>query len=162
MLVTRIRPVKGSLVERLYGRIERRGGDECHPWRGGVSRGGWREVDYGCIREDVSIKGQDSRRWRVHRLVLILKTAPRDVPRDDDESFIEWLHRAARFYRGREAAHTCDWSLCANAKHLVWASHTDNVKDAAARRRNNPPPHQADAEVIDRVVNELRRERLSR
>jgi hypothetical protein len=133
--VERLPAPPGSLRDRLYARIERRGPDECHPWCGGVSRGGWREVDYGCIKEAVRTPGTQGRRWRVHRLVLILKTAPIDVPRDEDESEIDWLHRAARWYRGREASHTCDWSLCANEEHLMWQTHEDNVREQAERRQ---------------------------
>lgn len=151
-MLIRLPPLwKGPLLDRLYARIDVRGVDECHPWVGGITRGGWREVDYGCIREGAA----GSRLWRVHRLVLILKTAPVDVPPDDDELFIDWLHRAARHYRGREAAHTCDWSLCANDRHLVWQTHTENVQDAARRRRAG------DEEIVDNIVKELRRARTA-
>lgn len=120
-----------SLVERFHAKVSVGHASECWPWTAGVSRSGRREVDYGCIRHGA--KG--SRMWRANRLALMFHTGPIDVPRDDGESFDDWIRRVARFYRGLDAAHQCDNSMCCNPHHLRWEEHADNVRNQKARRR---------------------------
>lgn len=72
---------------------------------------------------------------RVNRLLLLLKTAPIDVPRDLGEAFFDWLDRAQANYRHVEAAHTCDNSECVNPGHLVWETHSENMTRQAERNR---------------------------
>lgn len=120
-----------SLVGRLWAKITIGRRDECWLWNAGVSRSGRREVDYGLLRHGRPSK----RRWRAHRLVLILSTGVMEVLRDADESEDDWLNRCERWYRHLEASHTCDTSLCCNPAHLEWLSHTDNVKEQAKRRK---------------------------
>ncbi len=120
-----------NLIERLWSKIERGAPEVCWLWRAGVSRSGRREVDYGCLREGP----RGSKRWRAHRLVLMLKTAPTECPMDDGESLIEWLRRVDRCYSHMEASHSCDVSLCCNPEHLEWQTHTENVTSQTKRRR---------------------------
>lgn len=124
---------RGSLLDRLWRKVDRRGPDECWLWTAGSSRSGRREVNYGEIREG----GLGSRMLRANRLVLLLKTAPTDVPRDADESLVDWLRRANRWYAHLDAAHMCDVSLCCNPEHLKWKTHADNISDQRLRERAN-------------------------
>lgn len=72
-----------DLIGRLRARIPTHDDpNACRLWNGGCSRSGRREVDYPILRHG----RPHPMRWRVNRLVLILKTAPIDVPRDDEES----------------------------------------------------------------------------
>jgi hypothetical protein len=120
-----------GLLARLDAKRDRSGGpDACWPFTGARSRGQWRETDYGCLREGP--KG--SKRWRVHRLVLLLDALPKGAFRDE-HTLLHWLHLADAHYAGYEAAHQCDHSLCGNPAHLKWESHTENVERAAARRQ---------------------------
>jgi hypothetical protein len=123
-----------SLVERLWASIERRDQNECWPWTAGKSKSGRRNVYYGHLTQGRR-RQYGGRHWRAHRLVLILKTAPVDVPQDPGEEFLVWLTRADRFYKGLDAAHTCDYSLCCNPEHLAWESHQENVERQKARQR---------------------------
>lgn len=122
---------RGTLEARLWSKIDVRGPDDCWPWKAGVSRSGRREVDYGCIREG----RRGTPLWRANRLVLILKTAPTDVPRGNDEPFVEWLRRANRHYKFLEASHWCDVSMCCNPRHLDWMTHAENLKTQKLRER---------------------------
>lgn len=122
------------LVERLWSRIAVGAADACWPWQAGRSRGGEREVDYGSLRQGKA-GTPDTKCWRVNRLVLLLKTAPADIPRDESEAFEDWLRRADRHYRGLDASHLCDVSLCCNPAHLEWQDHCLNVKQQRDRRR---------------------------
>lgn len=123
------RYTRGTLEERFWAYVDKRGPDDCWLWTAGASRSGRREVYYGTIAEG-PIGG---RTWRANRLALLLKTAPVDSPRDHVESFIDWIRRANRWREDYEAAHTCDVSLCCNPAHLEWQSHGENV--SAQRRR---------------------------
>jgi hypothetical protein len=119
-----------TLLERFHAKVLRRSASECWPWTAGVSRSGRREVDYGAIRYG----GKTRRILRANRLALMLHTAPIDVPRDDTESFDDWFRRVERCYRGLEAAHECDNSMCCNPAHLSWQTHTDNVREQRKRK----------------------------
>src|SRR5436190_20485541 len=85
----------------------------CRLWIGGTSLSGRRNVRYPIIRV-FSGPGRARRdggrrpMMRVTRLLLILKHGPTDCPRDDVESFENWLARCIRHYAEWEAAHTCD------------------------------------------------------
>lgn len=125
--------VKGTLEERFWSKVDKRGPDDCWPWTAGASRSGRREVYYGSLSEG-AFRG---RTWRANRLALILKTAPVDCPRDPDESFVDWVRRANRVYADMEAAHTCDFSLCCNGAHLEWQDHGTNVSAQRRRRETN-------------------------
>ena len=129
--MTKQRYVKGPLVDRSWAKVARRGSGECWLWIAGASRSGRREVNYGTIREGA----RGSRLWRANRLALILKTAPVDVPRHDDEALVDWLRRANRVYADMDASHTCDVSLCCNPEHLEWLDHSDNVTQQRQRQR---------------------------
>lgn len=122
-----------GLVERLWSRITRKGPKECWPWRGAKSKSGRRQVCYPHIPEG---GGKGRPFWRVNRLLLVLTHGPLDVPPDDQEPFLLWLHRARRYYRdlGVEAAHTCDNSECCNPGHLQWESHQDNLQRQRTRQ----------------------------
>lgn len=119
-----------SLEARLWAKVAQPNERGCRLWTAGRSRGGYREVDYGELRIGKRVR-------RAHRIVLMLKTAPIEVPRDDDETFEEWFRRVDRWYRdlGYEASHTCDVSLCCTPDHLEWQDHGTNVKQQAERRR---------------------------
>lgn len=123
--------LRGSLVERFWAKVDVRGAGECWPWKAGSSRSGRREVNYGNVKEGP--KG--SRCWRANRLALLLKTAPAECPRDDDEPLIDWLRRANRAFAHMDASHTCDVSLCCNPEHLEWKSHAENIAEQKERQR---------------------------
>lgn len=123
-----------TLIDRFWSKVDIRGPNDCWLWRAGVSRSGRREVDYGIVREGK--KG--SRLWRAHRLALLLRTAPIDVPRDDDESVVDWLRRANRAYSHLDAAHQCDTSLCVNPDHVKWQTHAANVTEQRLRKTSQP------------------------
>lgn len=119
-----------SLVARLWAKVTILGPDDCWLWTGCKSKSGQRQVVYGCIREGRA----GSRLWRVNRLICCLTLGIVEVPPDDDEQFLDWLHRVNRWYDTQDAAHQCDNSLCRNPRHLLWETHLENIRRQKARK----------------------------
>lgn len=115
-----------GLEARLWSKIQVGPPDQCWPWLGGTSRGGRREVEYGCLRAV-----HPRRLYRAHRLSLLLASLPEGL---DDREVLGYLRLAELHYAGLEASHTCDRSLCCNPAHLAWESHPNNVIGQRRRR----------------------------
>ena len=108
----------------------------CRLWKGAGSRSGFRNVCYPHIRHD-----GDGRHWRVNRLLLILRTAPKDCPQLEWETFSEWLERANYFYRAFDAAHVCQTSMCCEPEHLEWQTTRQNRGGANTARAQREREH---------------------
>lgn len=108
------------LAERLLSKLDMSGGpDACWPWKGAVSRGGRREVEYGYLWADET----RTKRYRVNRLVLFLN--------DPDG-----LEAAEARHAEEDAAHLCHYSLCGNPAHLEWQSHKLNARSQGKRKHD--------------------------
>lgn len=133
-----------TLGERLWQRIRKveptpEDPNPCWPWTGATSVSGRRKVRYGGIAwgscERLGSGKRHTRTIAPHRLVLILRTGPTEVPIDEGASLEAWLRRAIRYYRGLglEAAHQCDNSLCCHPGHLAWETHAENLSNQRRR-----------------------------
>jgi hypothetical protein len=111
--------MKIPLAERLLRKLDTSGGpNACWLWTGGITRGGNREVEYGCI------KGENGERWRVNRLVLHLC--------DPDG-----IEASVAKHKHEDAAHLCHFSLCGNPDHLEWQPHWINGSSQNLRKSVN-------------------------
>lgn len=134
-------PSRPSFTDRLWAKIAAPRLDngtinyeKCWDWTGCFSQSGRRGVFYGNIR----LGRPDKTILRVNRVMLLMY--PNDpneiVPREDGESFEEWLRRANNSFRHAEASHSCDNARCPNPTHLSWKDHADNVSEQRERRQS--------------------------
>ncbi len=102
--------VRGTLVERLWSGIDKRGPEECWPWLRSKSGPG----GYGAIaRQTATGLRQD----RVHRVVYELT-----------HGYIP---------AGHYVCHTCDHPWCCNPAHLFAGTARDNVQDCVRKGRRS-------------------------
>ncbi len=98
--------VRGILEERFWAKVEKRGPDECWPWKAGKGRGGYGRIRHG---------GSGSKTVRAHRVAWELVYGP--IP------------------EGMDVLHNCDNPPCCNPGHLYLGTDTDNRQDCLARGR---------------------------
>lgn len=106
-------PRGGSLGDRFWSKVDRRGADECWPWRGAVCPQG-----YGFISIQASDSDLPFSRWtslRAHRVSA--EFAGLDID-------------------GMQVLHSCDNPPCVNPAHLRAGTARDNSRDMVARGRN--------------------------
>jgi hypothetical protein len=90
-------------IERFWGKVDRRGPDECWPWTASRSSGyGWFGKRY----------GRSGRGFNAHRVVCYLTYGDP---------------------KGRYALHSCDNAICCNPAHLRWGTPAENMQDRSAR-----------------------------
>lgn len=95
----------------VWKKIERRGPDECWPWKGTKDGGG-----YGVFR----IHGHY---YKAHRVVFSLECQP-----------INLVAPKSQYQQGF-VLHTCDNRYCCNPKHLYLGDIWDNMQDKVDRGR---------------------------
>lgn len=102
----------------FWSRVDRRGPDECWPWKGRVmaSRRGYGRLTF------------SGRMIGAHRMALSLSTGG-DCP-------------------GLFACHRCDNPVCCNPAHLFWGTHQDNMDDCASKGRKRGAPQKIDLDRL--------------
>lgn len=128
---------RGTLSERLWRQIDKRGPDECWPW---ISKSLIKGYGY------IGTGGKRGKKELAHRAVWIVTYGP--IPEDDS-------------YHGYVVMHTCDNRLCCNPAHLRLATQAENVADMHAKGRGNyegRPKGSAhgNAKLTEAVVQEIR------
>lgn len=108
---------RGSLAERFWRRIEKRGPDDCWLWTGKSRLKG-----YGYI----GIGGKFGRHELSHRVAWTLTHGP--------------ISEDGPGYHGYVVMHTCDNRLCCNPAHLRLATQAENVADMHAKARGYTGP----------------------
>ena len=102
------RPVE----ERFWPKVDRRGPDECWPWRGAHFESGCGKIGVGGRRG-------------------------REVPATQ----ISWSIANGRPWpEGKKACHTCDNPPCVNPAHIWPGTQAENLADMRAKGRGSRPP----------------------
>lgn len=100
--------VRGSLEDRFWPKVDRRGADECWPWLAGHYPYG-----YGCI---------------------YLATKKRMEPAHR----ASWMIHFGPIPNRMHVLHKCDNPECVNPRHLFLGTNNDNVQDKMRKGRLDP------------------------
>jgi hypothetical protein len=121
----------GSLEERFWSKVDKRGADECWPWMAAVRR---QDEGYGAF-------------WFEGRHVPASRMA--------------YTLTHGEPLAGHEVCHTCDNPPCCNPNHLFAASHIVNNNDKIAKDRDAACERHANAKLTNDQVREIRAIRRS-
>lgn len=126
----------GDEEKRFWSKVDIRGPNECHPWKGVLSVQG-----YGHFW----VKGRRTMAV-AHRLAWIYKKGP--IQKGDG-------------YHGTCVCHTCDNRTCVNLAHLFLGSHAENMEDRQRKGRTVVPPagigeNNAAAKLTSEQVKQIR------
>lgn len=102
-----------KLLERYWAKVDRRGDDECWPWRGARTSGGYGQLS----------SGSTKRNRATLSLATHIALAIDGKPRPSEEMV---------------AMHQCDNPRCVNPRHLSWGTHDQNMADMLAKGRSGP------------------------
>lgn len=97
-------------VQRFHAKVERRGPNDCWPWKASRRNNGYGALCYGRDGRKVS--------YQAHVVAKIL-----DVGRD--------------LKHAEQVNHHCDVKTCCNPAHLYIGTREDNMRDAIERGRLN-------------------------
>jgi hypothetical protein len=117
-----------DLADRFWSHVERRGPDECWPWKLSVRRDGYGQIRYG------------RRQLATHRLAYQLAVGP--IP-------------AGTGHHGMVVRHTCDYRRCCNPAHLRLGTQAQNLKDMQLRWRDAKVVASLDQVCIARTLSVL-------
>ena len=105
--------------EVIWSKVDKRGPDECWPWKGWKSGGKRNKSPYGRIEID-------DKSYYAHRIIYWLSFSGEielNAPKDSSES--------------RFVLHKCDNPICCNPNHLFLGNHQDNMIDKVQKGRSN-------------------------
>ena len=120
--------MKGTLAERFWAKVDKRGPNECWEWQGYKIPAG-----YGQIREGVG----GSRNLRVHR--------------------VSWeLANGCPIPTGKFVCHHCDNPSCVNPAHLWIGTNADNQRDMVNKGRSGRGARTRNSKLTEQDVHEIR------
>ena len=99
----------GTLVERVWARVQRGAEDECWPFRGATS-----DYGHGTVRDGKHLR-------RAH--VVVFEDTFGPLPLDEHGKKLKVLHQ-------------CDNPPCCNPAHLFSGTQIDNIRDMIAKGRD--------------------------
>jgi hypothetical protein len=97
-------------ISRWWAKVDRRGDDECWPWKGSRTASGYGQLNTGITRHNKYV-----RQLATHIALAIggkAKPSPSHV-----------------------AMHLCDNPLCVNPQHLKWGTMSENSRDMISKGR---------------------------
>lgn len=112
----------GTLAERLWRRVERRGDDDCWEWQGNRLPSGYGVIGRG---------GRGNGSILTHRAAYEVACEP--IP------------------DGMIVLHSCDNPPCCNPKHLSIGTYADNSQDMLAKKRNAYVAHRGSENGYARI-----------
>lgn len=104
-----------SDIARFWSHVDRRGPDECWPWKLGLWSNGYSRFSFNQAGKNRSVRG--------HRVALFLATG------NDPGDLL--------------GCHSCDNKPCCNPDHLFAGSHQQNMDDCVAKGRQATGDRQA-------------------
>lgn len=113
-----------ALCDLFDRQVNKRGPDECWPWRDGTHKD---------RRGQVSLRGQTVPSSRLAYLIY-----NDDIPEHNS-------------HHGLVVMHTCDNPPCCNPKHLVLGTQGDNLRDRTKKGRAGPRLKRVPDEAIDDI-----------
>lgn len=128
-----VREMAPGDAERFWSKVDRRGPDECWPWKASVNV----RNRYG----QFAVSRPKKTMLRAHRVAYELAKGP--IP------------------EGLLVRHTCDNRPCCNPAHLIVGTDLDNVRDMDSRGRRVvvlPPPHHGEDNPQSKLTNAQRAE----
>lgn len=134
--------VKGTLSERLWAKVEKKGDDECWKWTGAKDKQGYGSIQAGFGRGTIL----------AHRAVW--EVVYGEIP------------KSPKLYHGTVVRHKCDNPSCCNPRHLELGTQAHNVSDMHKRGRNKCTyhygrDHHFGSDLTDDQVREIRASTLS-
>jgi hypothetical protein len=120
---------------RFWSKVDKRGPDECWPWRGSFSKGGYGDFSFGRSRKHV----------KAHQLAYVLTHG----------EFAGFGERE-RGEHGLCVLHSCGNPACCNPAHLRLGSHDENMQDMITHGRSTRGQRNARAKLSKRQVIAIR------
>lgn len=111
------------ISDRFWEKVDVRGAEECWPWTGATTHGGYGVLGSG---------GHDGTVTRAHRLSYEIHFTP--IP------------------DGLVIRHKCDNPVCVNPAHLETGSQKENMQDAVSRVRAAAPPRKISDRDVAEII----------
>ena len=118
---TRVRPI----ADRFWEKVDVRAKDECWPWTGATTFGGYGVLGSG---------GHDGAVVRAHRLSYELHFTP--IP------------------NGLVIRHKCDNPSCVNPSHLETGTQKENMQDSVRRGRAAAPKRKISDSAVSEIISD--------
>lgn len=114
-----------TMKQRFWSKVDRRGPDECWPWRGGFFDSGYGQFHI---------------------------TKPRT---SRGAHIVSWEYANGSLGNGLQVNHTCDQRFCVNPRHLYAGSQQQNMTDKVARNRQARGSGHGTAKIAEAQAREI-------